>query len=409
LAATCVVIGAAFLFTLERRREPQKAAGSSSDDSMKAERKIEKSIDAASEKIKEKEENTSASAILNIPAADAPDKSEAAGVQAEEAPKDGKKGEGFSSETPAPAEQAVLHTGQTVAPADGVNSNSNSSGTNTSGSLTAAASAAAAAVLIAPSGEKPGILGYYYIKQTPDGGYMFNLKTAAHEIIATSEIYSTLAACRKGIQSVAKNAPAAVIEDQTEPSDGKIYAPKFELYAENTGEFRFRLKAANYEVLITSQPYKQKSLCRNGIDSAIHNAETRKIIVEDAETSKKRESLRAEIVLAEKITAEQADSLIDDETARVLIETMDSDDETSKKLNSAIVYTDTLGENFENGDLVNVAVLIKKGLVPRSTRHIQVIGRGTLGKALTVEANQFSPNAVKMIVLTGGTAVKTND
>ena len=38
--------------------------------------------------------------------------------------------------------------------------------------------------------------------------------------------------------------------------------------------------------------------------------------------------------------------------------------------------------------------------------YIKVLARGKLDKALTVEADDFSPQAVKMIVLTGGSAVK---
>ncbi len=258
-------------------------------------------------------------------------------------------------------------------------------------------------------GESTKALGYYYIKQTADGGYMFSLKAANHEIIATSEIYTTLASCKKGVQSVAKNAPVAAIEDLTIESEEKVYAPKFEIYADKAEKFRFRLKAANYEIIAVSQAYKKKPSCRKAVMSVAHNAQTKKIIVEDAKTGARRESLRAEITRAEKITPEEANSLIDDVTAEVLLETISGDGEPIKEYTCELVYTDMLSDNFAKGDLVNTEILIEKGLIPASTKHIKVIARGTLDKALTIEANQFSIDAVKMIILTGGTAVKTND
>ncbi len=255
---------------------------------------------------------------------------------------------------------------------------------------------------------RPKTLGYYYIKQTPEG-FMFNLKAANHEILAISQVYPSLATCKKAILSLAKNVSAAVIDDLTEPAEDKVYAPKFEIYVDNTGKYLFRIKAANYETIATSQGYGKKSSCRSAIDSVIHNAETRKLIVEDEETAKRREKLRSEIGRAEKITVEDANSLIDDLTAEVLLETLDSEGGHIKKQNCIDVWLDTIGVNFDSGEIVNTAALIRKGLVPPNTRHIRVLGRGTLDKALTIEANQFSLAAVKMIVLTGGNPVRTND
>lgn len=263
-------------------------------------------------------------------------------------------------------------------------------------------------VLSARETARPRTQGYYYIKQTPDG-YMFNLKAANHEILATSQVYQLLPACKKAIMSLAKNVSAAVIDDLTEPAEDKVYAPKFEIYTDNAGQYRFRIKAANYEIIATSQGYATKSGCRSAIDSVVRNAETKKLILEDEETAKRREKLRAEIVRAEKITVEDANSLIDDLTAEVLLETLDSEEGHIKRQNCVDVWLDTIGEHFDSGDIVNTAALIRKGLVPPNTRHIRVLGRGMLDKALTVEANQFSLDAVKMIVLTGGNTVRTND
>lgn len=52
---------------------------------------------------------------------------------------------------------------------------------------------------------------------------------------------------------------------------------KFELYKDSGGEWRFRLKAANGEVIAVSEGYTSKDGARNGIDSVRRNARTTRI------------------------------------------------------------------------------------------------------------------------------------
>lgn len=49
-------------------------------------------------------------------------------------------------------------------------------------------------------------------------------------------------------------------------------AGKYELYKDGSGQFRFRLKAGNGEVIATSEGYASKSGAQNGIDSVKRNA-----------------------------------------------------------------------------------------------------------------------------------------
>lgn len=49
-------------------------------------------------------------------------------------------------------------------------------------------------------------------------------------------------------------------------------AGKFEIYKDNAGEFRFRLKAGNGEIVLTSEGYKKHASCVNGIESVQKNA-----------------------------------------------------------------------------------------------------------------------------------------
>ena len=119
-------------------------------------------------------------------------------------------------------------------------------------------------------------MGKFEIKNVKTG-IKFNLKATNGEIIATSEVYTTEAACRKGIESVKNNALSA-IEDQTvEPIEVQKH-PKSEVYQDKAGEYRFRLKARNGEIIATSEGYKKKPSCLNGIDSVKRNAPDAEIV-----------------------------------------------------------------------------------------------------------------------------------
>ncbi len=52
----------------------------------------------------------------------------------------------------------------------------------------------------------------YERKQSANGKFMFNLRARNGQVIGTSEMYETNAACNNGIASVKRNAPGATIE-----------------------------------------------------------------------------------------------------------------------------------------------------------------------------------------------------
>ncbi|MBR3268528.1 MAG: YegP family protein [Oscillospiraceae bacterium] len=123
-------------------------------------------------------------------------------------------------------------------------------------------------------------MGKYAVKRTKTG-IKFDLKAGNGEIIATSEVYTTERACRAGIASVQKNAPIAAIENQTVEGFKAEKHPKFEVYTDKAGEFRFRLKATNGQIIAVSEGYKAISGCMNGIESVKKNADS-EIVVADA-------------------------------------------------------------------------------------------------------------------------------
>ena len=114
-------------------------------------------------------------------------------------------------------------------------------------------------------------MGKFAVKKVKTG-IKFDLKAGNGEVIASSEVYSSDAACRKGIESVRKNAVEANLEDQTVEDVVKVTHPKFEMYTDKAGEFRFRLKAKNGEIIAVSEGYKSKASCLNGIESVRKNA-----------------------------------------------------------------------------------------------------------------------------------------
>jgi len=54
--------------------------------------------------------------------------------------------------------------------------------------------------------------------------------------------------------------------------------PKFEIYKDAAGKFRWRLKAPNGEIIAMSEAYESKDGCKNGINSVQTNAPKAEIV-----------------------------------------------------------------------------------------------------------------------------------
>ena len=122
-------------------------------------------------------------------------------------------------------------------------------------------------------------MGKFVIRNVASG-VKFDLKATNGQIILTSEVYTSEAACRNGVQSIIKNAPNANVEDQTVAGWENQTHPKFELYEDKGGEYRFRLKARNGEIIAVSQGYGTRANCLNGIESVRRNAPDAEIVEE---------------------------------------------------------------------------------------------------------------------------------
>ncbi len=122
-------------------------------------------------------------------------------------------------------------------------------------------------------------MGKFEVSATKNGGVKFNLVASNGQTIATSQVYKSEKTCKVGIASVQKNAPIAAIENQTVEGFEPAKCPKFEIYADKAGEFRFRLKATNGQIIATGEGYKTLKSCQNGVASVQKNAPEAKIVI----------------------------------------------------------------------------------------------------------------------------------
>lgn len=131
-------------------------------------------------------------------------------------------------------------------------------------------------------------MGKFVIKKTPTGGFNFSLFASNMEKIAvSSQIYTTKASCKNGMLSVGKHAAKCIeegkIEDQTLKKFESKTCPKFEIYLDKAGLYRYRLIASNGESIAMSEDgYKSKNGCLNGIKSVSINAPDAEIVDETA-------------------------------------------------------------------------------------------------------------------------------
>lgn len=117
------------------------------------------------------------------------------------------------------------------------------------------------------------------------------------------------------------------------------------------------------------------------------------------------ESLSAYTV-TDQVSVNEAETLISDATAKQLVAMAEEGAARAAVGKRSCINLDTISANYKEGARVDLASLKEKGLIDRKTASYKVLARGSLDKSLTIEANDFSLPAVKMIALTGGKVVK---
>lgn len=172
--------------------------------------------------------------------------------------------------------------------------------------------------------------------------------------------------------------------------------------AEEKGAPRADIPAVDY-----TMPYEStEALIKRGLIKLLATDEVGTEVVKADFGAISREKFKrvTGLEVRESVSVAEAAGTITDETAAQLTirEEKKSVHRGTKK---GIINIDTLSANFASGDVVDLIALKEKGLVARNVGHVKVLARGVLDKSLTVMAQDFSLDAVKMIALTGGAAV----
>lgn len=125
-------------------------------------------------------------------------------------------------------------------------------------------------------GEGGYFMGKFVLSEAKTG-FKFNLVASNGETIAAGQVYKSKATAKNGIASVVANSAVAAVENQTVSGFKAESNPKFEVYKDKKGEFRFRLKARNGQIVATGEGYNKLDSCLKGIESVRKNAKDAKI------------------------------------------------------------------------------------------------------------------------------------
>lgn len=141
----------------------------------------------------------------------------------------------------------------------------------------------------------------------------------------------------------------------------------------------------------SAQPKKKTAAAVGSAGSAAGEATTEKPTV-------KKESIP--------IYEDGVNALMTDDEAKLQIEEMEVPSSGYKD----VIYwikLDLIGSKFADGEKVTLAEIKRRiPYVPRSVTYIKVVAEGVLNKSLTVVADSFTIEAVKMILLTGGKVIR---
>ncbi|WP_109439705.1 YegP family protein [Acinetobacter haemolyticus] len=104
--------------------------------------------------------------------------------------------------------------------------------------------------------------GWFEVSQASDGQYRFTLKAGNGEVILTSELYKAKASAMNGIASVQKNSSDDTRYERLTSKNDKPY---------------FNLKAANHQIIGTSQLYASEQSRDKGVESVKNNGSSETI------------------------------------------------------------------------------------------------------------------------------------
>ena len=105
--------------------------------------------------------------------------------------------------------------------------------------------------------------------------------------------------------------------------------------------------------------------------------------------------------IVEHIDAEEADAMISDSLAMKTV----NRESGAGHGKQAIINIGVLDANFEANDVITLAVLKERNLIPKNAGRMKVLADGILNKPLIIKSESYSIQAIKMIELTGGTVI----
>lgn len=104
--------------------------------------------------------------------------------------------------------------------------------------------------------------GWFELSKSSDGQFRFVLKAGNGETILNSELYAAKTSAEKGIASVQANCADEARYERKQSSNGKEY---------------FNLKAANHQIIGTSQMYASAQSRDAGIESVKTNGSSKTV------------------------------------------------------------------------------------------------------------------------------------
>ncbi len=144
-------------------------------------------------------------------------------------------------------------------------------------------------------------MGKFTVKKT-ETGYNFLLVATNGQPVGSSQVYKSLKSALAGVESIKTVAPVAEIEDTTAAEVEEKKNPKFVIYTDKAGEFRFRLQAANGQNVLASEGYTTLAACKNGVASVVKNSQDAEVVLPEEEEAEKAE-VKEEAPKAEKKAA----------------------------------------------------------------------------------------------------------
>ncbi len=175
-------------------------------------------------------------------------------------------------------------------------------------------------------------MGKFEIKLAKNGQYYFNLKAGNGQVILSSEMYTTLKACENGVASVKKNAGEE---------------SRYELSQSESGKYHFNLKAANHQVIGSSQMYESEESAKAGIASVISNAPEAEVVSEVEEKAAEVAEAAPEAIKEEAAPAAEAAPAKEEAPAKEAPKA----EKKSSILNASVKPEDFDWDAFEGGDV----------------------------------------------------------